>query len=120
MAARPVLMVVVIADAALRSTVARRLAMQGAELLSASGWSEALFLGPMIRPQSVLVIDDSAGDHSSAIERQRREGLWRRVVMLTTGAFAANDRDGVTQADRCSAAALLATVFANGTCAAAA
>ena len=120
MAARPVLVVLVIGDAALRSALARRLAMQGVELLSASDWNENLFAGQSIRPRSVLVVDDTVGEHADSIERQWREGRWRRVLMLTPGASASNDHDRLAQADRCAPAALLSVLFANGTSAAAA
>src|SRR4051794_14135946 len=116
MAARPVLVVVVIGDAEVRSAVVRRLAMQGVELLTMNGWDEALFDGPMIRPHSVLVVDDAVAQHADLIERQWQEGRWRRVLALT--APAANDRGWLAHAGRCTPANVLHVLFTDGTCAA--
>lgn len=120
MTARPVLVVVVVADAALRTELVRRLAMQGVELLSASGWTAALLASSTIPPQSVLVVDETARAHAARIERQCSEGQWRRVVAVAARARAANDHGWLPVAERCAPADLLSAVFANGTSAAAA
>jgi hypothetical protein len=111
MAAWPVLVVVAIGDAVLRSALVRRLAMHGAEVLSVSGWNEALLRGPMIRPQSILIVDEAACEHAHSINREWEDGCWRRIVMLTASA-SDDGRKPLIQAERCAPEAVLSAVFA--------
>ncbi|MES2445517.1 MAG: hypothetical protein V4574_22040 [Pseudomonadota bacterium] len=117
MAARPVLIVVVAGDAKLRSALAKRLAMHGAELLTASSWGDGLLDRAMIREPAILVAEEAAiaGEPGDWLERQRQGGRWRRVVMLTEATPAAGDHDWLVPVHRRSARALLAALYGDGT-----
>src|ERR1044072_7095906 len=94
MGARPALVVSVVRDAKLRSPRAKCFAMHGVALPTAGKWARRLFDSPMIRPQSFLVIDAAAGRHAAAIERQRIEGRWQRVVTLPADATDGTPSEG--------------------------
>ena len=93
MAAQAILVVVVVRDAGLRSALAAHLSLDGLELPTASDIGYGLLGSAMIRPPSILLIDDSLipCDSERWIENQRNLGDWRHLVVLTGAAPAAVD-----------------------------
>lgn len=87
MAARPVLVVLIVRDAGCRSALAARLS-ERFDLVTVDSWSEALVERRIVRPPAVLVIDEAsaAGEQGGWIRTKAREGLFERVVVLTVDA----------------------------------
>jgi len=94
MAAQAILVVVVVADAGLRSALAAHLSLDGLDLLTASNMGYGLLGSSMIRAPSVLVIDEALipCDPDRWIETQRALGNWRHLVVLTAAAPAPVER----------------------------
>jgi len=94
MAARAILVVVVAADAGLRSALAAHLSLDGLDLLTASNIGYGLLGSSMIRKPSLLVIDETLipCDADRWIEKQRGFGTWRYLVLLTEAAPASGER----------------------------
>ena len=84
MAAQAILVVVVVADAGLRSALAAHLSLDGRELLTASDIGYGLLGSAMIREPAVLMIDEALipCDVDRWIEKQRGLGNWRHLVVL--------------------------------------
>lgn len=87
MAAQAILVVVVVANAGLRSALAAHLSLE-CDLLTASGVGYGLLASPMIREPAILVIDEALipGDAERWIETQRNLAKWRHLVILTATA----------------------------------
>lgn len=118
MAARPVLIVVAVGDAEIRSLLAERLALQGVNLLTASGWGDGLLDRPVIRDPAILVVDEAAvaGEPGDWIEGQRQRGRWQRMVVLTENSpKPADGREWLVRVHRRSPGDLLSALFSDGT-----
>jgi hypothetical protein len=84
MAGQAILIVVVVADAGLRSALAAHLSLDGLELLTASNIGYGLLGSSMIREPSILVIEEALipCDRDTWIEKQRSVGNWRHLVVV--------------------------------------
>jgi len=88
MAALATLVVVVVADAGLRTALAAHLSLDGLDLLTASGIGYGLLDRPIIRKPAILVIDEALipGDADLWIATQQSLDSWRHLVVLTAAA----------------------------------
>jgi hypothetical protein len=85
---RPLLVVVIVRDAGLRSSLAAQLGGMGVNLLTAEATNPGGFDRRLIRAPSILIIDEEeiAGDQGSWIEGQWLDRAWDRVVVLSDDA----------------------------------
>jgi hypothetical protein len=85
-----VLLVLVLREAALRSTLVARLAMGGASVWTAQRFDEKV--PASIRTPAVLVTDTESVDaHPGGAIALRDDARWRMVVVLTRGALPASE-----------------------------
>ena len=103
----PILVVVIVSDAELRSALAAQLAATGVNLLTAS---EPRAARKALKRPAILVIDEVAmsGAAGEWVETLWYEGRWQKIMVLTVGIPVPDDgRDWLNYADRDSASEAL-------------
>lgn len=104
---RNLLLVLIVRDAGLRSTLAARLSLTGADLVTAEDFHDPV-IGRSVRRPATLVVDRATMERQVEgwVDGLLGQPLWRRVVVLTDRrdhAEPANDR--LVLIDRAGAAA---------------
>lgn len=112
MNAADLLLVLVIRDVALRSTLVARLAMGGATVWTAQRFDEKL--PASIRTPAVLVTDtESVEAHPGGAAVLRDDARWRMVLVLTADAAPASDDARLLYIEHGEAAAALTQLIAS-------
>jgi len=93
---RNLLLVLIVGEAGLRSTLAARLALTGADLVTAGSFDDPVIARSVLRP-ATLVVDGPtrASQVRDWVEQLLAQDLWQRVVLLDGAhepAEPANDR----------------------------
>ncbi|WP_052507851.1 hypothetical protein [Sphingomonas hengshuiensis] len=104
------LLVMIVSEVALRSSLAARLSMGGADLVTAKNFDDPQLTRNAERP-TILITDAGAAmsreGGASALSADRR---WRRVVVLTPDATPVSDDPRLFYLERATAAAGLAAL----------
>lgn len=118
MSERPLLVVVIVRDAGLRSSLAAQLGGMGVNLLTAEATNSRGFDRRLVRAPSILIIDEEeiAGDQGNWIEGQWLDRAWDKVVVLSYDCTVpANDGNWLVYVDKHSPAQALAELLSGWT-----
>ncbi|RYY29426.1 MAG: hypothetical protein EOP62_00890 [Sphingomonadales bacterium] len=104
MASETLLLVLIIKEAGLRSTLAARLSLAGADMLTADDFEDPRLARHKKRPL-VLISDEAAVmEHEGGCDGLVADPRWLRVVILSPGACEGSDNPRLIRLERKSAA----------------
>ena len=99
------LFTVIVAEAAVRSALAGRLAMDGANMCTALGFDERR--PPPVRDAAAILVTDQAtvDMHSGGVVALLHDASWHRIIVLTPGAAATSEDPRLLYVERGDAVA---------------
>jgi hypothetical protein len=105
------LLVLIVREAGLRSTLAARLSMAGADVLTADDFDDPRLARHKKRPL-VLIADDAAVDgHEGGCDGLVADPRWLRLVVLSPGACAVSEDARLIRLERAQAASTIARLL---------
>ena len=111
MASETLLLVLILREAGLRSTLVARLSLAGADVLTADDFNDPRLARHKKRPL-VLIADEAAVDaHSGGCDGLLEDPRWQRLVVLSPGACPASDDPRLVRMPRADAAKTIAKLL---------
>lgn len=111
MASETLLLVLILREAGLRSTLVARLSMAGADVLTADDFNDPR-LARHKKRLLVLIADDAAVEgHDGGCDGLLDDPRWQRVVVLSRGACAASKDSRLIRIERAQAANAIAELL---------
>lgn len=111
MVSETLLLVLIVREAGLRSTLAARLSMAGADILTADDFADPRLARHKKRPL-VLIADEAAVDgHAGGCDRLLEDPRWLRLVVLTPRACPESEDPRLIRIERANAAKKIAKLL---------
>lgn len=111
MVSETLLLVLIVREAGLRSTLVARLSMAGADVLTAEDFDDPRLARHKKRPL-VLIADEAAVDgHAGGCDGLLADPRWRTLVVLSPGACAASEDSRLIRIARAHAAQTIARLL---------